>query len=99
MTEENAKEEAQPPQEQEEGQPKEEAKKTVTKEELEEREALIAKQEDLNSRQDALNARDKMGGQSEAGKPAVKKEVLSDKEYAEALERGEVNPMKEDGFK
>ena len=46
----------------------------------------------------ALAVQKALSGKSEAGveTPEVKK--LSDKEYAEALERGEVNPMKEDGF-
>ena len=49
----------------------------------------------LMERKEALQA---LGGQSPAGtKPAIPTK-LTDTEYAEALERGEVNPLKEDGI-
>ena len=76
---------------------KEEEKKLTKKEELEEREKLIAKEEELQKREEELTAKRALGGRSEAGmEPEAK--VLTDTEYAEALERGEENPLKEDGF-
>ena len=77
---------------------KEEEKKLTKKEELEEREKLIAKEEELQKREEELTAKRALGGRSEAGMEPVKPKVLTDTEYAEALERGEVNPLKEDGF-
>lgn len=56
------------------------------------------KREALLKRKEEIEAKRVLGGKSTAGIPPVKKEPLSDTEYAEALERGEVNPLKEDGF-
>lgn len=52
----------------------------------------------LLQREEAMEARKALGGRSEGGtiKEAPKKQT--DTEYAEALERGEVNPLKEDGI-
>lgn len=46
----------------------------------------------------AEQAKARLAGVTEAGKPTEKPTKLTDQEYAEALERGEVNPLKEDGF-
>ena len=53
---------------------------------------------ELLDREENLAARRLIGGSAEAGIPAEKPKVLTDTEYAEALERGEVNPLKEDGL-
>ena len=55
----------------------------------------LEKEEKLLDRKEALNA---LGGGSPAGTKPDKPEKLTDTEYAEALERGEVNPLKEDGL-
>lgn len=46
-----------------------------------------------------LQARQALGGGSEAGIQKEPEKVLTDTEYAEALQKGEVNPLAEDGFK
>lgn len=52
-----------------------------------------------NDRQEQFLAKKALGGSAEAGKPSEKKEEkLSDEKYAEAMERGEVDPFKEDGY-
>ncbi len=56
------------------------------------------RKEALLEREEKLVAQKVLGGTTEAGAQPPKEEKLSDVEYAEALERGEVNPMKEDGF-
>lgn len=56
------------------------------------------KLQEENTRLQKENARLKQGGSSEAGKQPEKPKKLSDEEYADALQRGEVNPMKDDGF-
>ncbi|KKL67223.1 hypothetical protein LCGC14_2137130 [marine sediment metagenome] len=56
------------------------------------------RREELLQREENLEARRKVGGITEAGKPAEKPKELTDTEYSEALERGEVNPLKEDGL-
>lgn len=55
------------------------------------------KEEQLN-REEALMARQALSGRAQAGVPEPIPVKLSDTEYAEAMERGEVNPLKEDGF-
>ncbi len=64
--------------------------------ELREATAEMKKETD---RRAELDARMVLGGRAEAGVPQPKKERLSDTEYAEAMERGEVNPFAEDGVK
>ena len=56
-------------------------------------EALKAKEE-----LQELLARQAMEGKSEVGNTNEPK-VISDREYADMLERGEVNPLAEDGFR
>jgi len=74
-------------------QAKEVAETQVNVEEL--KKANLEKEEKLLERKEALNA---LGGQSPAGtKPEAPKE-MTDTEYAEALQRGEVNPLKQDGI-
>ena len=55
--------------------------------------------EELLLRQEAETARRMLGGRSE-GSVQVEPEVkMTDREYAAKMMKGEVNPMKEDGFK
>ena len=61
------------------------------KEQNDRSEEIVKRAEKANS--DAL-----LGGRADAGQAPAKPEKLSDKEYAEQLEKGEVNPLKEDGF-
>ncbi len=61
-------------------------------------EAANKKQEELINKQEELDAKRRLGGGSEAGQQPVPEKKLTDIEYCEALQRGEVNPMKEDGF-
>lgn len=53
---------------------------------------------DLLAREEAMMAKRELGGGSEAGAQPIPEKKMTDVEYAEALQRGEVNPMKEDGF-
>ena len=56
---------------------------------------LIAREEKLQDRKESIRA---LGGGSMAGDKPPKPAKMTDTEYAEALQRGEVNPLKEDGF-
>ena len=55
----------------------------------------LAREEKLMERKEALA---KLGGGSPAGDRPETPAKQTDTEYAEALQRGEVNPLKEDGF-
>ena len=55
------------------------------------------KHEELLSRQEALQVENTLAGKAEAGEPQ-KKEKLDDREYANAVEKGEADPFKEDGY-
>jgi len=68
---------------------------TIAKEAEEIKATNLKAEEKLMDRKEALNA---LGGRSDAGGIDKKPEVLTDTQYAEALERGEVNPLKEDGI-
>jgi len=57
-----------------------------------------AKTEELLNRQEELYQNQKLAGRAEAGEVAPAKKEMTDTEYAEALQRGEVNPLKEDGI-
>lgn len=61
-----------------------------------EKQVLALKAE--NDRKEVLMAKEALGGKAEAGIVAEPPKKMSDTEYAEALERGEVDPLKEDGF-
>ncbi len=65
---------------------------------VERRERVVAREEALQERKEALEARKTVGGEIDAGEEKPKPKKLTDTEYSEALERGEVNPLKEDGF-
>jgi len=84
---------------------KEEGKKDSTLIMIERAEAAAARQEAANAeslkilqRAEKLRAQEILGGQTEAGQVPQPKPVLSNKEYAAMVERGEANPLKEDGF-
>ena len=49
-------------------------------------------------RQEKINAETSLQGRSSAGVGIEKPQRLTDTQYAEALERGEVNPLGEDGI-
>ncbi len=56
------------------------------------------KQEELINRQEEIYAKQQLAGRAEAGSITEKPKKQTDTEYAESLERGEVNPLKEDGL-
>jgi len=67
----------------------------------EEAEKLKKENDELSKqlkRREELRAQDKLSGTSEAGEVPQPPKKLSDKEYAEQVQRGEVNPLKDDGF-
>jgi len=62
------------------------------------RKAELLKQElELQERKEKLHAEQMVGGRAGLA-VAEKPKKLTDTEYAEALERGEVDPLREDGF-
>lgn len=67
-------------------------------ERIERLEKLNQETEELVRRQEILMAAKKLAGKAEAGQTIEKPVPLTDTQYAEALERGEVNPLKEDGL-
>ena len=68
---------------------------TIAKEAEELKAKNLEEEKKLMDRKEALNA---LGGGSPGGTKTDAPKKLTDTEYAEALERGEVNPLKEDGF-
>ena len=68
---------------------------TIAKEAEELKAKNLDKEEKLLERKEALNS---LGGISPAGTAPIPNAPLTDTQYAEALERGEVNPLKEDGI-
>ena len=55
-------------------------------------------QKEILARQEMLMAKNALGGKSEAGDTPQKKKELTAEEYSDAVLRGEVNPLKDDGF-
>jgi hypothetical protein len=53
---------------------------------------------ELLDREEKLQAEKELGGKSGMSAP-VKPKKLTDEEYSEAVDRGEVNPLEEDGIK
>ena len=51
-----------------------------------------------NDRQEEIRAKSLLAGQAEAGQVEPKPVRLTDSEYCDALLKGEVDPLKEDGF-
>jgi len=68
------------------------------REEREKLEAANKKKEELLEREEELMAKRELGGESEAGIQPPKKEKLTDSEIADKVLKGEINPLKEDGF-
>lgn len=69
------------------------------REEREKTEKATAALKAENDRKEQIQIREELGGQAEAGiQPEPPKEE-TDVEYAERLKRGEVDPLKDDGFK
>ena len=56
------------------------------------------RQEALIQRHEEIMAKQSLEGQSDAGAVPQPKKRLTDAEYAEALNKGEVDPFKEDGY-
>lgn len=67
------------------------------KEENDRKEKLLEEEKALQDRKEKLHAEQMVGGKASMSAEEPPKK-LTDTEYAEALERGEVNPLKEDGF-
>lgn len=84
----------------------EETTEEETKEDtLEETRAVISELKEQNKiletildRAEKLEAENLLGGNAIAGKTTEKKERLNDRAYADAMENGEVDPFKEDGY-
>ena len=55
-------------------------------------------QKEILKKQEMLMAKNALGGKSEAGDTPQKKKELTPEEYSDAVLRGEVNPLKDDGF-
>ena len=65
------------------------------------RDEIVKAKEELkaeNERQEKIRAESLLGSSAGGHIEPKKAEPLTDVQYAEALERGEVNPLKEDGF-
>lgn len=62
-------------------------------------EEATKKLEEQNNRQESLMARQAIAGKAEAGIVEEPPKKMTDSEYAQALMRGEVNPLKEDGIR
>lgn len=61
-------------------------------------EAANKERKELLDREEAIMAKRRLGGTSEAGGQQAKKEPETDVEYAEKIMAGEANPLKDDGF-
>ncbi len=53
---------------------------------------------ELLAREEKLKADEIVSGQTEAGQETPKPKPLTDEEYANKVETGEVNPLADDGF-
>ena len=71
---------------------------TQTNKAAERLEAANKIQAEQLKQQQELYTRMKLGGETGIS-PAEKPEVITDKEYAEKVLKGEVDPLKDDGFK
>jgi hypothetical protein len=78
---------------------KEDGDKSELAKETDAANAAAERMEKATEELNAAEARRRLGGTAEAGaQPKPKPAKLTDTEYAEALEKGEVNPLKEDGL-
>lgn len=62
-------------------------------------ERAAASLKEQSDRLETLQVHTALGGRSEAGAQPVKEEPISDIEFAQKVARGEINPLREDGFK
>lgn len=56
------------------------------------------KKEELLDREEKLKVKDVLGGSSDAGSVPEKPKELTAEEYAEKIDKGEANPLKDDGY-
>ena len=68
------------------------------RQEREKMDASTAAQKIENDRTEAIMAKRALGGETEAGQGQMKPVKKSDDEYANEFMKGEVNPLKDDGF-
>lgn len=59
----------------------------------------LKKYETLISRHEEVIAKELLSGRADAGTLPPKEKPLTEEEYANKMMKGEVNPLKEDGFK
>ena len=60
--------------------------------------AAAERMENAKEELEATEARTRLGGTAEAGSVKEKPKRLTNTEYSDAMEKGEVNPFKEDGY-
>ena len=72
--------------------------KSETTELIEQQNKRIKELETEKQQRAIEDGKKQLSGRAEAGTVPEKPKKLTDTEYAEALERGEVNPLKEDGL-
>ena len=53
----------------------------------------------MQDRKEKLHAEQMVGGKAGMSSPPPKPKDLTDEEYAEAVDRGEADPLKDDGIK
>ena len=63
------------------------------------KEALLKEEKELQDRKEKLHAEQMVGGKAGMSSPPPKPKDLTDEEYAEAVDRGEADPLKDDGIK
>ena len=61
-------------------------------------ETNLEKRQELLTREEEILAHKQMDGKADAGQKKEEEKPLTPIEYAEAMQRGEVDPMKEDGY-
>jgi hypothetical protein len=71
---------------------------TQAKEQAERLKAENDRTEAIAKRMEAAKIQSTLGGHSEAGQEPIPKKKLTDEEYAEAVLKGEVNPLIDDGY-
>jgi len=72
--------------------------KSETTELIEQQNQRIKELETEKQQRAIDDGKKQLAGRAEAGSVPEKPKKLTDTEYAEALQRGEVNPLKEDGL-
>ena len=69
------------------------------KAELKEREELLKREKDVLAEEKKMAERKVLGGKTEAGHIPKKPEPETDEEYTERFQKGEVDPLQDDGAK